>query len=375
MEERILKLRILIQVGVQDDVEKDISSLVFTKEDWVWLYNESRKQAIAGVVWRGVVKLIENGQLPFEQFPPREVDLEWQDTCGKISWANDHLERAASLLTELAEGMGLKNAVLKGTSKAGYYPDKTIRTPGDLDFWVENGKDFVNYLIDEWKVEGKFSYHHFHTTANIMHIKNIPLEVHYRPSSGCFNPIANRKIQKYLEAQVRNSRPRQTDYGHINIPSFSFNMVSELVHIRRHFVGGGIGLRHLIDYYYTFQLCPPHHNKELLQRLGLYKFWLAVASVINAFISPFPWNFSDKPNHKAGWLLLEDTLEGGNFGWYAPRQQHNVFVRLIMREWRAIRLFPVCPSEFFWYELHFWWAVLKTIPERIKRRKLSFRDE
>jgi len=375
MEDRLEKFQKLIQSGIQSVASIDISHLVFSKDDWVWLFNESKKQAIAGIVWDGIVRQIEDGILPDDQFPPNELDLKWQETYGTIASANSQLTWVASLLTELTDGNGYKNAVLKGLSKGLLYDNPEARTPGDLDMWVENGKEYAYYLIDLFKLEGKFSYHHFHCIADLRTFKNVPLEIHFRPSSGSFNPLANRRIQAFLEAEIRDTRQIKTRYGYVNSPSPLFNMVSELVHIRRHFVGGGIGLRHMIDFYYIVKTCSPDANKELLQHLGLYRFWLAVAFVISYYLSPYPLPFAEKPDRRMGRKLLLDILEGGNFGWYAPRHQHNVFVRMLMREWRTIRLFRVCPSEFFWYELHFWWAVLKTIPERIKRRKLSLRDE
>ena len=376
MEERQEKLRLLIFAGIQEHSWIDISNLVFTQDDWVWLFNESKKQAIAGIVWHGVVKLIEDDRLPSEQFPPKELDMKWQTTYESIKAANANLSWVASLLTELTDSNGNRNAVLKGQSKALCYMSPEERTPGDLDFWVENGKEYAEYLIRQFNLEGKFSYHHFHCKANLMSFRNVPLEIHFRPSSGCFNPSDNKKIQAVLESLVRKTSKVKTSHGYINTPLPPFNMISELVHIRRHFVGGGIGMRHMIDFYYICQSCSTSGYETLLKDLGLYKFAGVVAYVMCRYLNLNSKDlFGQELNERAGRLFLEDILRGGNFGWFAPRQQHNILARLLLREWRTVRLFSICPSEFFWYELHYWWTIVKTIPTRIKRRKLSLRED
>lgn len=375
MDKRLEIFKILIQTAIIDQPFTDISKVVITTDDWLWLYNESMKQAIAGFVWRGVEILIEEDMIEIEQYPPSKLDMHWQETRNSIMSANGMIEWAACILTEITDGEGFKSAVLKGQSKAMCYPDPSLRTPGDLDFWVENGRAFSEMLIKDFGVEGTFSYHHFHTTASFMHFPRVPLEIHYRPSSGSFNPFKNNKIQAFLEARVQKIIPITTSHGHFYIPDHLYNMVSELVHIRRHFVGGGIGLRHMIDFYYLSGLCSPEHHKELMQDLGLWKFWLVVAYVISEFVSPRPLQLAKKPNEKAGKVMLDEILRGGNFGRYAPRQQHGFFVRYFLHVKRSMKLFWIAPSEFFWCEVMLHWRFLQTVPERIRKRKLSLRDE
>ena len=365
------QLRLLILRSLHPNERLFPKSSTFSSEDWKRLYIESGRQAIWGVTWLGIKTL------PPGHRPPEDIESAWMDKYEKIRSANAKIGKAISLVTAVTDSHGKRSAVLKGQTKAHYYPLPEARTPGDIDLWVEDGREFADLLAREFGAEGKSTYHHFHTTCDFLQIRGVPLEIHWRPSSGCFNPIANRKIQRFLDIQVEDTeRVDSSDGGYFYKPSSLFNMVSELVHIRRHFVGSGIGMRHIIDMYYLVQQCPPSQHEALLKELGLYRFTGAVAYVLCQYLNlDGKTYFGMEPDRNAGRILLSEILEGGNFGQFAPRQRHGAVVRLLMRERRNVRLFSVCPSEFLWHELHYWWIIAKTLPQRIIKRKLSLRDE
>ena len=340
-----------------------------TKEEWIWFYNESVRQAILGLTYEGI-------RINRTQGLPKELSEKWSGEREKIVSANRIIIDACIGLTEFFCKAGYRSVILKGASKAILYPNPEARTPGDIDIWLEGGKGKVMDFIDRQGMIGKPSYHHFHTTAEIIGYPELLMEIHYRPSSGCFNPIKNRIIQRFLESEIQDSKLHKTEKGHFNTPSELFAVIAELIHVRRHFVAGGIGLRHMLDLYMLLIQYPLTYRGKLLKRLGLLRFTGAVSYVMceclgleNKEYFPIP---SDK---RSGKKLWDEIFLGGNFGRYAPRQEHGFFVRCAMREWRTLRLLRVDPSEFGWWELHLWWAFTKTLPERIRKRKLSLRNE
>ena len=57
-----------------------------------------------------------------------------------------------------------------------------------------------------------------------------------------------------------------------------------------------------------------------------------------------------EPNERMGRHLLEDILEGGNFGHYRNRQKfrkHGRYVKKSVKAWHLIRLFSFFPGEAF----------------------------
>ena len=78
----------------------------------------------------------------------------------------------------------------------GSYPDKYARQPGDIDIWVEGGRESVLALLPN---HPKAAYHHVHLPKNEL---GVTVEVHFRPSSGNFNPITNRRLQRWLKKEI-----------------------------------------------------------------------------------------------------------------------------------------------------------------------------
>ncbi len=353
---------VLSSIHATNRVTEEIS-----KEEWIWFYNESVRQAIVGITYEGV-KRIENPNIP------KELEEKWEEEWDKIVTANKVITRVCCELTEYFKRSGFRTVILKGMSKAILYDNPEVRTPGDIDIWVDGGKLKVLEFLEEKGMIGEPSYHHFHTTAEIIGYPEVLLEIHYRPSSGSFNPFKNRIIQEYLETEINDSQVYKVKDGYFNTPSKLFAVVSELIHVRRHFVGGGIGLRHILDLYMLISLCPLSDKGSLLKRLGLLCFTGALSYVLCECMGMYNTKYFPIPsNVDSGRKLWDEIFHGGNFGRYAPRQEHGFFVRGMLREWRTLRLFNVCPSEFFWWEIKLWGLFLRTIPQRIKKRSWSLR--
>lgn len=354
---------VLFSLHSFQDIPKGLSD-----EDWIWIYNESVRQSIVGITYQGVrLKLCSTN-------PPKELEAKWKEQYDKIEAANKVITKACCELSYYFKMYGFDNAILKGLSKAILYPNPMARTPGDIDIWLDGGKKKVLGFIEKNGIIGQEGYHHFHTTAEIVGYPEIPLEIHFRPSSGSFSPFKNRIIQKVLEEELHEIEYYKIKDGNIYTPSKLFAVVSELIHIRRHFVGGGIGLRHMLDLYMLLKQCPLAHRKYLVKRLGLLSFTGAVSYVMcecmgmdNAKYFPIP------SNEKSGKKLWNEIFLGGNFGRYAPRQEHGFFVRGMLREYRTLRLFSLCPSEFIWWEIQLWSLFVRTIPKRIMKRSWSLR--
>ena len=79
------------------------------------------------------------------------------------------------------------------------------------------------------------------------------------------------------------------------------------------------------------------------------------------------------PNENLGMRMLEVILVGGNFGYYSRVEKKSTIPRWFGRRWRAIKFCPFSSVEVFWAEVAYWKNFARTIPIRIKLRKLSLR--
>ena len=214
--------------------------------DWKELYAIAKKQCLVGVLFDGIKKL------PAEHVGmKKELLLQWMAESQMLEKANVRLNDAAIQVSEWFRKKGFRTCILKGQGNALMYPNPYSRTPGDIDIWVEGEDKRVISFVRSISPHEKACYHHIEFPS----YKGVEVEVHYRPSFLlCF--WHNRKLQKYYERvkeEQFSHRVMLGEQGEIAIPTAEFNLIFQLTHIFSHLMNEGIGLRHLVDYY--FVLC------------------------------------------------------------------------------------------------------------------------
>jgi hypothetical protein len=347
-----------------------------TATEWTALYQMARKQSVAGVVYTAVTRLDKAQQ------PPMTLALQWLSEAETTRGLNQLLNREAARLTRLFADEGRQTAILKGQANARLYPDKLSRQPGDIDIWVAGGKDSVIALLEQMRlIEGigksatdrkpMASYHHVHIPATE---DGVVVEVHFRPSSGNFNPITNRRLQRWVAQEIASVT--KVDEG-FNVPSVKFALVMQLSHIQRHFLSGGIGLRHVCDYYWLLQNATAEERQTvtgLLKSFGLSRTAGALMWVLGEVLRLDAGLMLGEADSYRGEWLLREIMAGGNFGFYAAQRQQGVFPRVWAGQKRSLRLMRFSFWDMLWTELRFWRAVAVTLPERIRRRSWSLAE-
>lgn len=338
---------VLIAIG-----EKEQFSCQIRKEDWKALYDCAQRQTLTGVLYAVIEKL------PQEQRPPCEVLLPWYMQSEKIKEANKRLNKAALQLTRHFNDFGLQSVVLKGQGVAWLYPHPELRTPGDIDIWVnEDRQKLLRLMSRQAKVDG-ITYHH----ADYDWLPDVATEVHFTPS-WMYSPRLNRRLQQFFVSQA------DAQFGHhttlrakdavdeIGVPTTYFNSIYMLVHIFRHVMFEGIGLRQLMDYYYVLRQGLSEEEKRQaciwIKELHLLRFAGAVMYVLQQMFCLGEKYLLTAANIKDGQLLLKEIELSGNFGKYDERRKTNRDIRY----WRTVRL------------LHFWsWCseeVLCAVPFKV----------
>ena len=354
--------------------QKDFAA---TAEDWQWLHEEAVRQSLTGVIYGAVA------QLPASQQPPMELLIQWIYEADVINGKNELLNQESARLTRLFSEQGRKTAILKGQANARLYPDRLSRQVGDIDIWVEGGKKGVVALLMELglvtelgltSVDGKptASYHHVHLPPTKDHII---VEVHFRPSSGNFNPFTNRRLQRWLEQEIASSC-QPVDEG-FNVPSVRFALMMQLSHIQRHFLVVGIGLRQICDYYWLLKNSTDEDHREVASHLssfGLRYTASALMWVLHEVLHLDEDLMLCPPDSYRGEWMLREIMAGGNFGHHAGREKHGTLRRVMEGRLRHLKLMRFDFWEEFWVEVNFCKAVITTLPTRIRYRTLSLRD-
>lgn len=355
-----------------------------TVKEWNLLYALARKQSLVGVTYDGVARLSEDyftvpssHEADAQTYLPEQLTMQWANNAEVIAGLNEQENRKAAQLTTLFEQRGHHTVILKGQANARLYPNPLSRQPGDIDIYVDGGRDGVKATLNSLGMMGSDvtdTPYHFHLPPDE---DGIEVEVHFQLSSGNLNPITNQRLQTYLALRLADS----TDLcsSGFRVPSTIFALAMQLAHISRHVMEGGVGLRQIIDYYYLLLTSTDDDRRQLeskLKELGLRHVARALMWVLAEMLH-LPKNLMlVSPDRWRGRWLLQRVLYGGNFGWYVkPRHMYGTWNRFFNDRCHTLAMLWFCPEEnhrLVGEELHYWSNLFLTIPKRIKYRKLSF---
>ena len=383
----------LLRLGLGADSLQDATGICISPEDWVKLYDLASKLSVVGIAYAGIC------MLPKDRQPPLDLAFQWASEAETVRGHNRMVNREAANLTELFKAQGRRTAILKGAANARLYPDAFIRQCGDIDIWVEGGRESVVALLqdlgmmsrdsvtmksfffsrnkpyEELYAEAKeilsVSGHHVHLTQSL---NGIEVEVHFKPSSGNQNPITNKRLQNYLSAEFGNVVPVPEGFC---VPSLRFALAMQLSHIQRHLVTGGVGLKQVVDYFVLLQNASDEDRLEiagLLCGFGLYRTCGALMWVLGQCLGLKRECMLCAPDARRGRRMLGQILLGGNFGFYEKGEHRSVVPRWLFHRRRELRFWSFAPTEVFWCEVAYWSRFLRSIPIRIKLRKFSIRD-
>ena len=338
------------------------------KEEWKEIFEIARKQSLLGVIFDGIQKMSDAAKMKGES---RDIDVDllmtWMGKCKQIEKRNLQLDEAVGKVSAWFQKKGFRSCILKGQGNALMYPHPEHRTPGDIDLWVSGKPSEVIRFVHSIAPNKKASYHHIDFPA----FNGIPVEVHYRP---CYlqNPLHNHWLQRFFaeHADEQFSHDVVLGNGKVAIPTDSFNAVYQLVHIYNHLFQEGIGLRQIVDYYFVITSLP-QMNAEFdafrheLKSLGLWKFAGAVMFVLHEVLGLSEDKMIAPMDVKRGRMLLEEILQGGNFGKHDERYGfghgaigHNLL--RLCRDWRLVKYYPAeALSEPIFRIWHFFWRTMQ----------------
>lgn len=290
-------------------------------DEWGELYAMAKKQSLVGVCFAGVQKLVNQ-----QQEPPEMLYLTWMGMAAKIQQRNEEVTKQCAELQARLALDGLSSVVLKGQSVAEQYGTQlsALRQSGDIDLWVDAPRDStVEYVMKRCPTtEVNFQHVHYHVFGDT------DVELHMVPVSR-YNPRRNRILQEYFDSEVKRQCGNQkmiwigSAEVELSVPTEDFQLVHQLLHVYSHYVYEGVGLRQLMDLYFAQRAMKNGEElfrvQELFRRLGLGRFVAATQWVLKeVFLLPTSeliW----EPDAKEGAQMLEEVMEGGNFGHYSEK--------------------------------------------------------
>lgn len=313
-------------------------------QDWQGLYDFTINQTIAGIC-----SPTQFGQARLT----RQVLVRWVLLTEQLKFKNGQFNKQSAMVATKLKEAGFRCCILKGQGNAAMYAQPGLRIPGDIDVWVDADKDKLYAWVKELYPQDKVSFKHIKFSM----FKQTEVDVHYTPLK-FYHPVHNRRLQQWIEA---NKEEQMTHYvrladtdADVAIPTIEFNAVYQMGHILIHLMDEGIGLRHMVDYYYVLKhlraasASEREKIKKVWNSLGMLRLASAVMWIEHEALGLPKEYLLAEPNERMGRHLLEDILEGGNFGHYRNRlkfRKHGRYVKKSVKAWHLIRLFSCFPGE------------------------------
>ena len=190
-------------------------------DEWAQLFRFAHSQGVTGLFIDGVAQ--------GEMRPEDELWAKWIAHLLYLERANRYIAIRGEAWVKRLGDAGISASVFKGSSVGAWYPEPLHRSHGDIDIVISEGWDnLVSVLAqEEWET------YRSDEDEIILEEKHRLLVEFHRRWEYLYNPWTNRCFQKWC----RNSKPLDNE----------LYLVCLILHIQRHFLTYGIGLKQVCD--------------------------------------------------------------------------------------------------------------------------------
>lgn len=311
--------------------------------DWRGVYEFTKQQAIAGICEPSRFNNVH---------PDVEILLYWIGLAGQLRGLNRHQNKQIVKLVSKLKDARFRCCILKGQGNATMYPDGELRTPGDIDVWVDTDEQSLLQYVKSIFPEKEETFKHITFPV----FNDTGVDMHYTPLK-FYHHKYNRRLQEWINA---NKEQQMTHYvmlanteTEIAIPTAEFNVVYQLGHIMTHLFSWGIGFRQLVDYYYVLrnleEISQAQKQKivDEWKNLGLFRMASAMMWIEKEILGIPEKSLLTTPCEKYGKMVLADVMDGGNFGKFNGGYNYRLrsFSRRLYALRRLLKFYQLFPVE------------------------------
>lgn len=285
-------------------------------QDWQTIYDFAEKQQITGVC----------SPTPYSVRVDQGVLFQWIGDEQLIRSHNNVLGKRIEGLSRILNEAGFRFCILKGQGNAEMYPDPGLRCPGDIDVWIDGDEKSVIGFVKKRYPDIKQTFKHIKFPV----FEDVEVDVHTTPLR-LYHPRHKSELKKWIlghkDEQFAHHISLSSSGVNVSVPTARFNVVYQMGHILIHLLDEGIGLRHMVDYFYVLRtlgrLSDAEKNEiaEEWRRFGMLRLATGVMWVEKEILGLPEEYLIVEPNAKRGNMLLEIMLEGGNFGHHSSVQR------------------------------------------------------
>lgn len=273
--------------------------------DWEKLFFEARAQAVTLIAYDALNK----------ESVPEELLSRWKNAANAVLMSNIRVIRNHVVLNDWMSRESIPYVFLKGCVSASFYPDPVRRTMGDVDFLVPS--EFVEPAARILESKGLTALDNHHPSHIVYYDKVNTYELHFSVV-GIPENDEGKRIREYLKSIFEDSFMKDIEFGRVCFPADFYHGLIMLIHTCSHLSESGIGLRHMSDWAVFVNRFTSEEFRELfeekLKAVGLWNFAKILTRVSSDYLGADEKEFARDADPETAAGLIEDMLEGGNFG-------------------------------------------------------------
>ena len=272
--------------------------------DWQAVYRESIAQSVAALAFSNLDKSIL----------PEDVANEWEEMTYQVMMSNMQVDADHAKLHQILLSAKIPYVILKGDASAAYYPDPMLRAMGDVDFLIDKQNiGNVDLLLRKNGFEPQPSNHEceraYHKGMSVW-------ELHW-DVNGVPGGEVGETIHEYLSDMIERAEPVSLTNGEYLSPTPFHHGLVMLLHVARHMITGGIGLRHLCDWAVFVDRIGdkfPELFEDKLKNVGLWRFAQLLTQLSVVYLKCPEQSWMGDLEHELLDALKDDLFAAGNFG-------------------------------------------------------------
>lgn len=282
---------------------------------WDKVFAIAKEQCIVGIIADGF-RFYDEKQCCIDE------KLRWLSHVVRLEKKNRSLNDFVGKLFRKFQSMHLSPVLMKGQAFAADYPNPLHRQCGDVDVYFKNRADCDK--AGDWAVkvdelaadsaDNKRERKHF-----TFSIDDNVIELH-RFMCLFENSQLQKRLQQIIDDEFANSEPFFVDIDGEKIETVppTLSVLHQIIHISRHLLEAGIGLRQICDLALRLDKYGDQLDKErlngYLEELQLMVIAQGLGSVLVDCLGLKAEKLPFKADTQYAEFILQEIFEGGNFG-------------------------------------------------------------
>ena len=288
-----------------------LSSAMFQKPfcadrevDWKAAFDECKAQSVISLAFSALPK----------SEVPQKIYAHWKALVNENLAVNSKISYAHTMLNELLNQANIPYVILKGCASAEYYDDPLLRTMGDVDFLVSEKE--IKQVDKLLKNQGFVFNNSFHEIERAYEKDGVILELHWS-ITGIPGGRTGELLERFLVDIFDKSQLKHFDLAEYYSPSQFHHGLVMLLHVARHMITGGIGLRHFCDWAVFVDKVGKDFVslfEDKLKQVGLWRFAQIMTQFCTTYLGLPQQEWAGIAEKQLLAELKDDVFASGNFG-------------------------------------------------------------